>query len=172
VKLELDEEERKNLHSMALSLAAIVDLLAKLDDTLGQIVQVLTPPPDPATILLTDSQGVPVSLVSLTGTQTSTVTVVVADDNGNPISGDVLDAGSGTVTVSDSTICTAAFTDPTQSAILVTALNATGSATVTVGGTCQGITLTDFGGPLDVATQASAPVPATIVLTPGAPQGS
>jgi hypothetical protein len=154
------------------SLWIIAEELGALVDEVGELVEILTPPPAASTIVFTNLQGVPMSSVSLTGTQTVDVAVAVGDVNGDVIAGDALDAGSGSVTVDDSSVCTAAFTDSTQSTILVTALDTNGTANVTVAGTFNGATLTDFGGPLVVTTTASAEVASTIVLTPGTPQGS
>lgn len=117
----------------------------------------------PSSIIFTDPQGVPVTTVSLTGTQTATVPVLVADVNGNPIPGDVLDPGAS-VAVSDPTVCSAVLSAD-QSSVAVTALDVTATATVTVSGTFGGATLTP--GVLTVDTTASAPpppVPAEIVF--------
>jgi len=150
----------------------IAEELATIADILEELVEILTPPPRAATIVFTNLQGVPMSSVTLTGTQTVDVAIAVGDVNGDVISGDALDAGSGSVTVDDGSVCTAAFTDSTQSTVLVTALDTNGTANVTVAGTFNGVALTDFGGPLVVTTTASAEVASTIVLTPGTPQGS
>ena len=110
------------------------------------------------------------SAVTLTGTQTVEVAVAVGDADGNILAGDVLDAGA-TVTVADSTVATAVLSTD-QTSVLVTALNTNGSTDVTVTGNFNGVALTDFGGPLVVTTTAAVSPAATIVLTPGTPQGS
>ena len=71
----------------------------------------------------------------------------------------------------DGTVCTATLSAD-QTTVTVAALDTNGTTNVTVNGTSGGVALTDFGGPLVVTTTASAAVPATIVLTPGTPQGS
>lgn len=140
-------------------------------ERLDEIIELLTPPPQPATIVLT-IEGVPVSSVALSGTQTVEVAVAVGDANGNILTGDVLDAGA-TVTVADSAVCTAVLSAD-QTSILVTNLNVDGTTTVVVNGTSGGVTLTDFEGGLTVNSTSVVVVvpPATVVLTPGTPQGS
>ena len=108
--------------------------------------------------------------LALTGTQTDEVAVAVGDADGNVIPGVQLDAGA-TVTVSDPTVATAVLSAD-QTSVLVTALDVMGSCTITVNGAVGGTAMAPGVVNLSTTATAPAPVPATIVLTPGIPQGS
>ncbi len=142
-------------HELRLWFQAII---RRLDD----IIRILTPRL-PEVVLVA-----PASL-TLTGTQTDEVAVAVGDVNEVPIPGVVLDPGA-TVTVADGTLATAVLSAD-QASVLVTALNQSGTTTITVNGSVGGVPLAP--GIVNLSTSATAPppVPATIVLTPGVPQG-
>ena len=103
--------------------------------------------------------------VSLAGNDTATVPVLVADVNGNPITGDVLDAGAA-VSVVDPTVASAVLSADGTS-LAVTALNTNGSTTATVTGTFGGATLTP--GTLTIDTTASVVTDAAAEIVFGTP---
>lgn len=93
--------------------------------------------------------------VSLNGTDTADVPVLVGDVNGDPISGDVLDPGAS-VSVDDPTVASAVLSAD-QTSLAVTALDTNGTTTAVVTGTFGGATLTP--GNLTIDTTSSAPPP-------------
>jgi len=127
-------------------------VLRDIEEGVWRILRLLQPA---TTIVFTDPKGVPVTTVDLSGNQSASVPVLVADVNGNPIPGDVLDPGAS-VAVADPTVCGAVLS-PDQTSLTVTALDTTASTTATVSGTFGGATLTP--GDLTVNTTASAPPP-------------
>jgi len=145
------------------------ELLEEIRDELvvigNLLLRLIFPPRRPTTIVFTDTQGVPVTTVSLSGPQSAAVPVLVADVNGNPIAGDVLDP-SATVVVSDPTVCTAVLSAD-QTSLEVTSLNTTSTATATVSGTFGGATLTP--GVLTVDTTAVVVAPAAAEIVFGTP---
>ena len=151
-EIEALEHIGRGVHLIAMRLNQLVSLIAGL------------PPqkPDAASIVFID-QGVQVTTVSLTGNQSASVPVLVADVDGNPIPGDVLDPGASVV-VADPTVAGAVLS-PDQTSLTVTGLDTTASTTATVTGTFGGATLTP--GVLIIDTTAATPpppVPAEIVF--------
>jgi hypothetical protein len=99
------------------------------------------------------------------------VAVQVLDQNGAVIEGAVLDAGTGTVTVSDSTVLTASLSSD-QSTVTVTTVGPAGTdEVVTVDGSVGGVALTGTLA-IDVVSETPPPpvqTPTSLGLVPGTP---
>lgn len=150
------------------------ELLEEIRDDLRHIVRLLrrllTPTTVPTSIVFTDTQGVPVTTVSLTGTETANIPVLVGDVNGVPIPGDVLDAGAA-VSVGDPTICSAVLSAD-RTSVAVTALDKTGTTTLTATGTFGAATLTPGNLTVDTTGAATGATPAEIVFGTPVVEGS
>lgn len=97
--------------------------------------------------------------------------VQVLDQNGSVIDGAVLDASSGSVTVSDSTVLTAVLSSD-ETTVTVTTVGPAGTGeVVTLVGTVGGVSLTGTL-TLDVVTETPPPpvqTPTSLGLVPGTP---
>ena len=88
--------------------------------------------------------------------------VSVDDQNGNAISGDSLDAGSGSVSVSDSTTLSATLSSDQTSVTIESIAGEVTDNVVTISGTVGGTALMGT-----LAVDVVAPVPTSLGLTPG-----
>jgi hypothetical protein len=97
--------------------------------------------------------------------------VQVLDQTGAVIEGAVLDAGSGSVTVSDTTVLTVALSSD-ESTVTVTSVGPAGTdEVVTLTGTVGGVSLTGTLA-VDVVTETPPPpvqTPTSLGLVPGTP---